>query len=50
MQAFCLPVIQIVYETIQDALSGKKSGKVLIEDEGKIYCTYYNVHIIHYVS
>lgn len=41
MQAFCLPVIQIVYETIRDALSGKKSGKVLIdvEDEGKIYCT-----------
>ncbi len=32
-QAFCLPVIQIVYETIQDALSGKKSGKVLIQDD-----------------
>jgi hypothetical protein len=34
IQAFCLPVIQVVYETIQDALSGKKSGKVLIDDEG----------------
>ena len=34
IQAFCLPVIQVVYETIQDALLGKKPGKVLIEDEG----------------
>lgn len=33
--AFCLPVIQIVYETIQDALSGKKSGKVLLQEEEK---------------
>ncbi|CAB4038540.1 ATP-dependent RNA helicase DDX1, partial [Paramuricea clavata] len=33
--AFCLPVIQVVYETIQDALSGKKSAKVLIQDEEK---------------
>ncbi|XP_028392095.1 ATP-dependent RNA helicase DDX1-like [Dendronephthya gigantea] len=35
--AFCLPVIQVVYETIQDALSGKKSGKVLIEDKEKTW-------------
>ena len=37
IQAFCLPVIQVVYETIQDALSGKKSAKVLIQDEGKLW-------------
>ena len=36
-QAFCLPVIQIVYETILDALSGKKSGKILLEDEGNVH-------------
>lgn len=40
IQAFCLPVIQIVYETIQEALSGKRPGKVLIQDEGELTCVF----------